>query len=137
MKVLIGFTDNFRCSRNRTSSDKDYVASLLLLSKILQKHKFHQIKISDKNSSEKIIRRHKSVEILAWCRKFCPSKSLIRRKFCPTNFCSVRHPQSSLRKKRRRFFLVSNLFVNNKILSIEMFLQRVSTSLNKNLDKSV
>ena len=59
MKVLIGFTDNFRCSRNRTSSDKDYVASLLLLSKILQKHKLHQIKISDKNSSDKIIRRTK------------------------------------------------------------------------------
>ena len=33
----------------------------------------------------------KSVEISAWCRKFCPTKYFVRRKFCPTKFCPIRY----------------------------------------------
>ena len=32
----------------------------------------------------------KSVEILAWCRNFCPTKYFVRRNFCPTKFCPIR-----------------------------------------------
>ena len=33
----------------------------------------------------------KTVEISAWCRKFCPTKYFVRRKFCPTKFCPIRY----------------------------------------------
>ena len=41
--------------------------------------------LSDKNSSDK------TVEILAWCRKFCPMKYFVRRKFFPTKFYPIRY----------------------------------------------
>ena len=35
------------------------------------------VTLSEKNSS------HKIVEILTWRQKFCPTKTFVRRKFCP------------------------------------------------------
>ena len=33
----------------------------------------------------------KTAEISAWCRKFCPTKYFVRRKFCLTKFCPIRY----------------------------------------------
>ena len=33
----------------------------------------------------------KSVEISAWCRKFCPTKYFVHRKFSQTKFCPIRY----------------------------------------------
>ena len=62
--------------------------------------------LSDKNSSDK------SVEISAWCRKFCPTKHFVRRKFCPI---FQYKSQVKIGQNCRNFVLVS------KILSDEIF----------------
>ena len=62
--------------------------------------------LSDKNSSDKI------VEISSWCRKFCPTKNFVRRKFCPM---FQYKSQAKIGQKCRNFGLVS------KILSDEKF----------------
>ena len=62
--------------------------------------------LSDKNSSDKI------VKISAWCRKFCPTKNFVRRKFCPM---FQYKSQAKIGQKCRNFGRVS------KILSDEIF----------------
>ena len=57
-------------------------------------------------------RSHKIVEILAWCRKFCPTKNFVRRKLCPM---FQYKSQVKIGKKCGNFGLVS------KILSDEIF----------------
>ena len=73
--------------------------------------KFGQDTLSDKNSSDK------SVEISAWCRKFCPTKHFVRRKFCPI---FQYKSQVEIGQNCRNFGLVS------KILSDEILSDKVS-----------
>ena len=48
------------------------------------RHSFGQKFGGQKFSADKI------AENWAQCRKFCPSKIFVRRKFCPPNFCPIR-----------------------------------------------
>ena len=77
--------------------------------------------LSDKNSSDKI------VEISAWCRKFCPTKNFVRRKFCPM---FQYKSQAKIGQKCRNFGLVSKIlsdeiFCPSKILSDEILSDKV------------
>ena len=77
--------------------------------------------LSDKNSSDK------SVEISAWCRKFCPTKHFVRRKFCPI---FQYESQVKIGQNCRNFGLVSNIlsdeiFCPSKILSDEILSDKV------------
>ena len=80
----------------RTFSDKGYVASLLYLSKTLQKHKLYQIKVLEKIHRTKLFVGQK-------CRNFgLVSKVLSVEKFCPSKilsdeFCSIRYQISAIR----------------------------------------
>ena len=69
--------------------------------------------LSDKNSSDK------SVEISAWCRKLCPTKHFVRRKFCPI---FQYNSQVKIGQNCPNFDLVS------KILSDEIFCQTKNLS---------
>ena len=60
----------------------------------------------DKKSSDK------TVEIYAWCRKFCPTKNFVCRKFCPI---FQYKSQAKIGQNYRHFALLS------KILSDEKF----------------
>ena len=71
---------------------------------------------SDINSSEK------SVEISAWCRKFCPKKHFVRQKFCPI---FQYKSQVKIGQNCRNFGLVS------KILSDEILSDKVFPYLNE------
>ena len=72
--------------------------------------------LSEKNSSDK------SVEILSWCRKFCPTKNFVCRKFCPI---FQYKSQAKIGQNCRIFGLVS------KILSDEFLSDRVSQKKEK------
>ena len=81
---------------------------------------FHTL--SDKNSSDK------SVEISAWCRKFCPTKDFVRRKFCPI---FQYKSQVKIGQNCRNFDLLSKIlsdeiFCPSKILSDEILSDKVS-----------
>ena len=80
-----------------------------------------RITLSDKNLSYKI------VEISAWCRKFCPTKTFVRRKFCPM---FQDKSQAKIGQKCRNFGLVSKIlsdeiFCPSKILSDELLSDKV------------
>ena len=67
-------------------------------------------------------------EISAWCRKFCPTKHFVRRKFCPKfqYKSQIKNGQNC-----RNFGLVSNIlsdeiFCPSKILSDETLSDKVS-----------
>ena len=95
------------------------IQNLNLLMKLKSYPSFHKLKenkvsclygtLSDKNSSDKI------VEISAWCQKLCPTKSFVRRKFCPI---FQYKSQAKIGQNCRNFGLVS------KILSVENFVRR-------------
>ena len=61
----------------------------------------------------------KTVEISAWCRKFCPTKYFVRRKFCPTKFCPIRYvchlcsklctQTNEIRKDRSAYISISQI----------------------------
>ena len=81
--------------------------------------------LSDKNSSDK------SVEISAWCRKFCPTKHFVRRKFCPI---FQYNSQVKIGQNCRNFGLVSKIlsdkiFCPSKILSDEILSDKVHAFL--------
>ena len=89
--------------------------------------KWSLITLSDKNSSDK------SVEISAWCRKFCPTKDFVRRKFCPI---FQYKSQAKIGQKCRNFGLVSKIlsdeiFCPSKILSDELLSDKVPYIENK------
>ena len=67
--------------------------------------------LSDKNS------QNKSFEILAWCRKFCPTKNYVRRKFCLIFQYKI---QAKIRQKCRNLGLVSKI-VSDKVCIINSF----------------
>ena len=61
--------------------------------------------LSDIDSSDK------SVEISAWCRKFCPTKRFVRRKFCPI---FQYKSQAKIGQNYRNFGLVSKVLSDKK-----------------------
>ena len=89
---------------------------------------FYKSTLSDKNSSDK------SVEISACCRKFCPTKHFVRRKFCPI---FQYKSQVKIGQNCRNFGLVSKIlsdeiFCPSKILSDEILSDKVSSILKWN-----
>ena len=76
----------------------------------------------DKNSFDK------SVELLAWCRKFCPTKNFVRRKFFPM---FQYKSEAKIGQKCRNFALLSKIlsdeiFCPSKILSDELLSDTLS-----------
>ena len=79
------------------------------------------ITLSDKISSDK------TVQISAWCRKVCPMKNIVRRKFCPI---FQYKSQAKIGQNCRIFGLVSKIlsdeiFCPSKILSDEILSDKV------------